>query len=283
MGDRTMPVLDPERVPIVFVCGLHRSGTTLLTRLLGSSPGVHAMHHTGVPEDEGQHLQREFSPALDHGGPGAFAFDPAAHLTERSAIATSSTARRVLDSWTPHWHLDQDAELSYGGEPGQGVLLEKSPPNLIRARFLQALFPQARFVVLVRHPGVVAAATHRLCPDRSVVTALEHWRAAHAQYAADAASLHFVEQLRYEDLLTDPLGELRRLARALQLDPRFDASMIEASRSDGHHAAWQQALHQMPAARLERIDEASRAYGYSLREPFVLELPERECDRMGPA
>ena len=37
------------------------------------------------------------------------------------------------------------------------VLVEKSPPNLVRTRFLQALFPDARQIVVTRHPIAVPA------------------------------------------------------------------------------------------------------------------------------
>ena len=41
----------------VFVGGLHRSGTSLLARSLEAHPSVSGFRDTGVPEDEGQHLQ----------------------------------------------------------------------------------------------------------------------------------------------------------------------------------------------------------------------------------
>ena len=36
------------------------------------------------------------------------------------------------------------------------MLVEKSPPNIVRMRYLQALFPRASFVMILRHPVVVA-------------------------------------------------------------------------------------------------------------------------------
>jgi hypothetical protein len=40
----------------VFVGGLHRSGTTLVTRLLSSSAGATGLIGTGFMEDEGHYL-----------------------------------------------------------------------------------------------------------------------------------------------------------------------------------------------------------------------------------
>ena len=41
----------------VFVNGLHRSGTSILYRLLSAQLNFSGFSETGVPEDEGQHLQ----------------------------------------------------------------------------------------------------------------------------------------------------------------------------------------------------------------------------------
>jgi hypothetical protein len=110
----------------VFIGGLHRSGTSLLHRLLTSHPAISGFSDTGVPEDEGQHLQSVYKPAKDHGGPGRFAFDPASHLTEADASSEAEAARRLWQDWHPRWELDCP------------VLVEKSLPNVVRTRYLQA-------------------------------------------------------------------------------------------------------------------------------------------------
>ena len=58
---------------LVFVGGLHRSGTTPLARALSAHPDISGFSNTGVPEDEGQHLQDVYPPAYVLGGPGRFA------------------------------------------------------------------------------------------------------------------------------------------------------------------------------------------------------------------
>jgi len=37
--------------------------------------------------------------------------------------------------------------------------VEKSPPTRLRTRLFQALFPDAYFVIIIRHPAPVALAT----------------------------------------------------------------------------------------------------------------------------
>jgi len=148
--------------------------------------------NTGAPEDEGQHLQNAYRTARQHGGPGRFGFDPAAHLTESSPLATRGAAERLFREWRPHWDLDKP------------WLLEKSPPNLVRTRFLQALFPGARFVVLMRHPAAVALATVKMAAGTPVPRLIEHWLACHERFEADRPHLEYALVVRYESFIAEP-------------------------------------------------------------------------------
>ena len=59
-----MTDLDPAR--LVFVGGLHRSGTTPFAKVLGEHPEVSGLVNTGVRKDEGQHLQPVYPLSLIH-------------------------------------------------------------------------------------------------------------------------------------------------------------------------------------------------------------------------
>ena len=89
-----VPVIDDKT--FVFIGGLHRSGTSILHRLLCEHPDTSGFEDTGVPEDEGQHLQSVFEPAYIHGGPGEFAFHAEAHLTEKSSLVSAAHSARNL-------------------------------------------------------------------------------------------------------------------------------------------------------------------------------------------
>ena len=90
----------PER--LVFVGGLHRSGTSLVHGCLAAHPDATGFSGTGVPEDEGQHLQTVYRPDHRFGGAGIFGLRAGAHLTERSPLASAESRDRLLAEWGPH-------------------------------------------------------------------------------------------------------------------------------------------------------------------------------------
>src|SRR5205814_5485769 len=113
----------------VFLAGLHRSGTTLLARLLAAHPEISGFSGTGVPADEGQHLQSVYPAAKVYGGPGRFGFAAESHLTESSPLASEESARTLLEEWSTHWDLSRP------------LLLEKSPPDPLKTPLPQAPLP----------------------------------------------------------------------------------------------------------------------------------------------
>jgi hypothetical protein len=257
---------------LVFVGGLHRSGTTPLARCLAAHEQVSGFAGTGVEEDEGQHLQTVYPPARAHGGPGRFALRPAAHLTEQSPLLTPDAASRLLARWRPHWDLTRP------------VLIEKSPPNLLMTRFLQAAFPDARFLMVVRHPAVVSLSTRKWARLRPLGALLDHWFAAHRRFEQDAPFLRRLLVVKYEHLVADPERTLSEIATFLDLDGRIPADGIDTRRSATYEHQWTTLAAGAPwdRARLGRLcrrhEPAANHFGYSLldlhrADPFPVGSP----------
>src|SRR5438477_2890710 len=83
----------------VFICGLHRSGTSVLGRNVAKLENCTGFKDTGVVEDEGQFLQDVYPTGEAYGGAGKFGFDPRAHLTESSPLLTPQNALKLRQSW----------------------------------------------------------------------------------------------------------------------------------------------------------------------------------------
>ena len=245
---------------LVFLAGLHRSGTTLLARLLAAHPEVSGFSGTGVPADEGQPLQSVYPAAKEYGGPGRFGFAPESHLTETSPLVTAESARTIFDEWSRHWDLSRP------------VLLEKSPPNLLKTRFLQALFPGAAFVVIVRHPIPVSIPTARWRGTRRYDRMFEHWLRCHALFAADREQLDRVHVLTYEQLVRDPAGSLDGIFEFLELDPIAPSEPVQKGANEKYFDQWQE-LKRDPRMRayLDLVslwyERRVRRHGYSLLSP----------------
>ncbi|WP_299794377.1 sulfotransferase [uncultured Marivita sp.] len=188
-----------------FIAGLHRSGTTVLARLLGAHPDIAPLTCPHVPEDEGAYLQGGIPHTARQGIPGAFAFDPNQHLTEDSNWNSLEVSQRIARDWAP-WFAD-----------GRMWRLEKSPVNLLRMRLYQQLFPMAHFIIITRHPAAVTQATAKWS-DASEARLMDHWRAAHEIALNDLGYLHNVLFLRYEDVCADPGRTLSAAMRFLCVD-----------------------------------------------------------------
>ena len=227
---------------------------------MAAHPAISGLSNTCVEEDEGQHLQKVYPVAMTHGGPGRFALKPAAHLTEDSPLVSSENARRLWDAWSPYWDMDRP------------LLLEKSPPNLVMGRFLQALFPGSAFVVVIRHPVIVTLGTKKWAPRTSLSRLMDHWFTAHRTLRQDLSRLERVSILRYEDLVADPAGELGRVGSALQLAQPIPSDLIQSSRSSGYQQRWDEMAAGSLLARRSRAAIESRfageaaEYGYNLSD-----------------
>ena len=258
---------------ILFVGGLHRSGTTMLARLLAEHPQVTGFADTGAPADEGQHLQDVYPVVSPGRQAGRFAFHGEAHLTEASPLAGPDSRERLMAAWSPHW------------DTGRRVLLEKSPPNMLMTRFLQATFPdQARFVLVVRHPVAVACATQKWSATRPHEL-LHHWAVAHRTLAGDLPSLEHVAIVRYEQLVSDPDAAVARALAVVGLEDNAPGRAVESgvnadnfaadrtTRGDvnqGYFASWQARKRSLPRRVYldlaeRRYEGAARAWGYSIR------------------
>lgn len=203
-----MAAQDPTpAVPIAFLCGHPRSGTTLLEQILAAHPEVITTDETGV-------LAREFidpilwrSSSAEEGVRELRGFDPGQIAEGRSAYLRFTAA-----------HL---------GEPvGTRLLVEKDPALTPDLPLPLRLFPEGRVIFPLRDPRDVcvsyfftliplaassAAALDLGSTFESCAHSLELW--AHWKRTLPVPWL----ETRYETLVADPEQESRRLLAFLNL------------------------------------------------------------------
>jgi len=251
---------------MVFVGGVHRSGTTVIANAVATHPEISGLSNTGVPENEGQHLQHVYSPARAYGGFGRFGFADESHLTEDSVGDRTETRKRLLEAWTPYW------------DTSKPILLEKSPPNLLKTRFLQELFPRSHFVVVVRHPIAVMYATHKIVKPWERIDLgryILHWLKCHETLVEDMPYLTGLTMIRYEDFMANPNAELARLYKALGLRACNIAVDVRAGLNERYFRSWEDgrgnpAKHLYRRWLVRRYEERVRQFGYSLADPTAL-------------
>ncbi|MDE3061290.1 MAG: sulfotransferase [Pseudomonadota bacterium] len=242
----------------VFVCGLHRSGTSLLHRALRGHPAISGFAGTGAPEDEGQHLQTVFPPASRFGGPGSFCFAEGARLDETSPLVSPENRAKLLSEWERYWDADKK------------VRVEKSPPNLIRMRFLQAMFPGSRFVIIVRHPLAVGYATQKWSKI-GIRELVEHWAAGHRIMLQDLPFIRQWRMLRYEDFVQNPRSVLDELCRFIGVKPVTPAEPVASDTNDKYFRRWEEESGADPvlAQRISLLHELPGRFGYGFMKPYV--------------
>ncbi len=244
----------PRHPRFLFIGGLNRSGTSVLHRMVRAYPNVTGIRNSGVPEDEGEHLQTVYPSADDFGGPGRFAFDPRAVMDEHSPLVSDASRARLLAEWCEHFDLVKP------------VLVEKSPPNIVRARFLQALFPDAAFLFIVRHPAIVALAQHKR-GGVPIETLLAHWAVAHKRLAQDLPALRQSLVIRYEDLVAAPTEAYARILRWVELPPHDSREPV----SDHNEAYWARWADIEPATAVDAVfTSVAERFGYRLAAPYVV-------------
>lgn len=246
----------------VFVAGLHRCGTTMLANTLAEHPDVSGFSNTGEKMDEGQYLQTVHpSGEMRGAGPvGRMGFDPASYITEKSPLTAPEKADLLFSQWARYWDLSRP------------VLIEKSPPNIIRMRFLQACFPDSHFILIARHPIAASVATKKWRRRNPVAGIIANWAVCYARALSDAARLKSFRVVRYEDLVGNPESSLRLLTDRIGISPLKSAPAgVKNNLNEKYFERWralQRSLVERAMTALVRpfVEPVFRRFDYTFEE-----------------
>ncbi len=255
-----------ENHKFVFLGGLHKSGTSMLFKCLRDHPMISGFKDTGVPEDEGQWLQSVYPVAKTYGGPGLFGFDRSSIIDETSPLVSQENAKKIFSEWKIHWDLTRP------------VLLEKSPPNLVHSRFLQALFPNSFFIILIRHPIAVSYATQKW--SRTYLhSLLQHWLICHEQFEIDRGYLQNLLVLKYEDFVKEPQTTLNKIYEFLDIDHVQLTQKVISDVNNKYFAKWKRRQDSIftrfyTKYIINKYETRVNRFGYSLKD---LNMAEAYC------
>jgi Flp pilus assembly protein TadD len=199
------PVLSsPSRAQSpVFIVGFPRSGTTLLEQMLDAHPALQSMD------------ERPFFNILDD-QLDDYGFSVPADLHKLDQHLCDELRKGYLSLVCSKITRRWDARL-----------VDKNPLNMSWLPLIHRLFPEAQFILALRHPCDVLVSNYmqnfRAAVLASACTSME--RLATAYVAAMEHWLHHVEVFkpdvfisRYEELVADPEGQTRKIASFLGLD-----------------------------------------------------------------
>lgn len=231
--------MNPRKNRFVFVGGLHRTGTSLVARIIGSHSKVSSITGSPAPENEGCYLQGAIPHTALDGRPGNYATAPDEHYTEASPYNTLETRERLLADWRPWFAQDKP------------WWIEKSPVNLTRMRLYQQLFPTSQFVIILRHPQVMAAALAKWV-DTDAQDIVRYALDAYDLMASDLRYLHAGLVIRYEDLVANPDAVSRSLFAFLSLGEQ--PTPLEVVNGNGRY--------RVPDDLEDSLAERMRKWGY---------------------
>lgn len=194
------PAINAERPAPVFLAGFPRSGTTLLDTMLMGHPDVEVMEEKPMLRK----LEVEF------GG-----FDELASFDEKTV---RDAQRRYFEMAAEYVPLREGS-----------VLVDKSPLYLQRVPQICRLFPDARFILALRHPADVVLscfmANFRLNSSMSnflrLDTAAEFYDLSFKSWERALALFPVpVQTVVYEQMIDDPEAALRPVVEGLGLEWR---------------------------------------------------------------
>lgn len=211
----------------VFVVGFMRSGTSLLWAMLDAHPKL-------AMSLDSMFIPRFWTIRSRYGTND--------HLDARRLVSDVMSFPRVREWELPEGVVSATLETlgessfadavravfeMYAKAQGKPAWGDKTPGYVIRMPLLASLFPDARFVHVIRD-GRDATLS---CMDRGVIASnvavgADRWRQRASQGMAEGRSLgsrRYLE-VRYEELVADPSGALTSVCEFLGLE--FDARML---------------------------------------------------------
>jgi hypothetical protein len=212
----------PEPAPAPFVCGVTRSGTTLIRLMLDSHPDLAIPGETHwVPklikaQERRKHSADELADLIiDHKRWGDFHLD-ATDLRARFEALDPVTAADAIRAFY-FLYAEREGKSRYG---------DKTPGYVKDMRRLQRVLPEARFVHIIRDGRDVSLSHLRMnWGPETYAQSARLWRNRIRKARKMAPSIDHYMEVYFEDLVADTEGVIRRVCDFVELD--FDPVMLD--------------------------------------------------------
>lgn len=227
----------------IFIAGCDRSGTTLLGDLLGKSPWSittpesQFFHDLLIQTGLGSFSSPEAAAAwlLEHFR--YVSWDMPLTLQELAGLVDLERPRATIENLIARY-----AQLNHPEKPGADVWIDHTPDNFKYQAMLKRLFPEARFIHIVRDGRAVCASIKPLdWGPNNAYMASRHW----SERLREALAVEVAEgdnclRVRFEDLLSHTEETIRHICAFIDLP--FDGSLlgggglkVPAFSRDQHH------------------------------------------------
>ncbi len=208
--------------PAPFVCGVTRSGTTLVRLMLDSHPDLAIPGETHwVPKlikaaERGKQTPDDFAEMIiDHKRWGDFHLD-GEELRERiRAIKPANAADTIRAFYL--LYAEREGKTRYG---------DKTPGYIKEMPRIERVLPEARFVHIIRDGRDVSLSHLRMnWGPESYAESAKLWRQRIRKTRKLANNTTHYMEIHFEDLVTDTEAVLRRVCDFVELD--FDPVMLD--------------------------------------------------------
>jgi hypothetical protein len=205
---------------LCFVIGSPRSGSTLLMRILNATSAIYSR-----PEP---HLL----PALAHLGFWQ-TVDQAPYDQLQAQDGTRDFVADLPGGEQDYWDACRAyMDILYGrmlgtAPSGEQYFLDKTPANALVLPFMENVYPDAKFIVLTRHPAAIFASYANSFFDGDFDAAVKfnpivsRYVPAMADFLRNTSVPHL--HVQYEQLVSDPEQELKRISEFLDIPFEADA------------------------------------------------------------
>lgn len=198
----------PKGKKWVFLVGCYNSGTTLLAELLGHHPEISAL------PTEGHFITDQFVKDYDIGLPRMWVEREDLFRLDESSEGPDPV--RVKKEWL--MRLDRS----------KPVLLEKSPPNSAKTRWLQKYFENSYFVGIVRDPYAVSEGITRKADPKHLINSWPiemsayQWMRSNQVLEEDSKHLDRFIWITYEELADNTAETLNKICNFIEVSPFGD-------------------------------------------------------------